>query len=121
MSEMERHIGKVKPIDLQGMNAEEWSKKKCEELGIADNIKWYDSYEETLLNESHDKPIVKVNDEFWEVIEDREEDDYNDISIMRPNRDGTFDFLFQFYNGGTCLSEMLECEIKKINKNNKED
>lgn len=119
MSETERHIGKVRKADLKGMNTEDWCKKKCEELGIANEIKWHDTYEETLLSESNETPVVKVNGEFWEVIEDKEEEDYEDISIIRPNNDGTYDFLFQFYNGGTCLSEMLEDGIKKIYKQNK--
>lgn len=118
MSEVERHIGKIKPIDLKGMDSEEYCKKKCEDLGIADKIKWYNSFEETLLSEHHGKPIVKVNGEFWEVIEDKEEEDYNDISILRPNNDGTFDFIFQFYNGGTCFEEMVHEAIEKYKKKN---
>lgn len=34
MSEVVRHIGKVRKADLQGLNTEEWCKKKCEELGV---------------------------------------------------------------------------------------
>lgn len=115
MSEIERHIGKIKKVDLKGKSPDEYCKLKCLELGIEDKLRWYDSYEEVLLNESI-YPIVKIGDEFWEIIEDKEEEDYNDISILHPNNDGTFDFIFQFYNGGTCFKEMVHEAIEKYKK-----
>jgi hypothetical protein len=116
MSEMERHIGKVRVANLQGMETEEWCKKKCKELGI-EKDQWNATYEDALLNEPYPAKVVKVNGEFWEVIEDKEEEDYNDISLLLPNGDGTFNYLFQFNNGGTCFGEMLEDEIKRMCKN----
>lgn len=114
MSEVVRHIGKIRKADLQGMSTEDWCKKKCEELNIEKEI-WNDTYEDALLNEPYPAKVVKVDDEFWEIVEYREEEDYESLSIMHPNEDGTFDFVMQFYNGGTCLSEMIEEGIKKIN------
>jgi hypothetical protein len=35
---------------------------------------------------------------------------------MLPNEDGTITFIQQFYNGGTCLSEVIEEGIRKIKK-----
>lgn len=119
MSEVVRHIGKVRKADLQGLNTEEWCKKKCEELGVEKGSS-YDTYEEAMLDEPYPAKVVKVNGEFWEVLEDRQEEDYEDLAIMLPDNDGTFNYILQFYNGGTCLSEMLEEEIKKINKRSKE-
>lgn len=49
-----------------------------------------------------------------EVIEDKEEEDTQDISILTPNNDGTYSYIMQFYNGGTCLNEMLEDSIKNL-------
>lgn len=46
MSEVVRHIGKVRKVDLKGLSIEEWCKAKCIELGIEKHQ--YNSYEETL-------------------------------------------------------------------------
>lgn len=112
MSETERHIGRVRKVDLKGLSIEEWCKAKCEELGIEKLEKWYDTYEDALLIELWEK-FVKVDGDLWEVIEDRQEDYYEDLSIIKLNEDGTLDYTIQFYNGRTCLSEMLEEGILK--------
>lgn len=41
-----------------------------------------------------------------------EEDDYS-IEATK-NEDGTFDFIAQFYNGGTCLEECLEEALERL-------
>lgn len=69
-----------------------------------------------MLNDPYPEKVVKVHGECWEIIEDSQEEDYEDLSIMMPNSDGTFDYIMQFYNGGTCLSEMLENKIKEMYK-----
>ena len=58
--------------------------------------------------------MIEVDGTLWEIIEDNEEEDTEDISILTPNNDGTYSYIMQFYNGGTCLSEMLEDGIKNI-------
>ena len=88
MSEVVRHTGKVKKVDLKGLQEELWPTK-----------------------------FIKVNGDIWEIVEDREEEDYENLSIIRPNEDGTLDYILQFYNGGTCLSEMLTEGIKDIISN----
>lgn len=113
MSEVVRHIGKVRKVDLKGLSIEEWCKAKCIELGIEKQKHWYNSYEETLQEEMWPTKFVKVNGDIWEIVEDREEEDYENLSIIRPNEDGTLNYILQFYNGGTCLSEMLEEGILK--------
>lgn len=111
MSEVVRHCGKVRKADLQGMNPEEWCENKCKELGI-EKDSWHDSYEDALLHEPYPARFVKVNGEFWEVVENREEEDYEDISLLFPAEDGTYNFVFQFCNGGTCFGEMLKDAIE---------
>lgn len=81
MSEMERHIGKIRKVDLVNYTIEEWCEKKCKSIGIG-------------LDECYKS--------------------YEDISILTPNNDGTYSYIMQFYNGGACLSEMLEDGIKNI-------
>lgn len=58
--------------------------------------------------------MIELDDELWEVIEDKEEEDSEDISILIPNSDGTYSYIMQFHNGGTCLKEMVGDGIGNI-------
>ena len=59
--------------------------------------------------------LLLVGDEVWEAVEHIENAD-SDIDVMLPNEDGTITFVQQFYNGGTCLSEVIEEGIQKLRK-----
>ena len=61
--------------------------------------------------ENYNKFYV-VNGNIYETIEDKEVED--DASFLKDNGDGTYDYFMEFYNGGTCLSECLENELKKL-------
>lgn len=113
MSELKRHIGKIKKVYLDNYTIEEWCEKKCKSIGL-DLGKYYKSYKEVLLSEPYPPIVIEVDNVLWEVIEDKEEEDTEDISILTPNNDGTYSYIMQFHNGGTCLSEMLEDSIKNI-------
>ena len=39
-----------------------------------------------------------------------------DIDVMIENPDGTITFVYQFYNGGTCLSECIEHGLARLKK-----
>lgn len=49
-----------------------------------------------------------------EMLEHKEfgEDEYS-LEVSK-NEDGTFDFIAQFYNGGTCLEECLEKVLERL-------
>jgi hypothetical protein len=113
MSELERHIGKIKKVDLDNYTVEGWCEKKCKSIGLGLG-EHYESYKEALLLEPYPAIVIEVDNTLWEVIEDKEEEDTEDMSILIPNNDGTYSYIMQFYNGGTCLSEMLEDGIKNI-------
>lgn len=34
MSEIERHVGRIKKVDLKGLSVDDFFKNKCEESGI---------------------------------------------------------------------------------------
>ena len=58
---------------------------------------------------------------FKGIVYDIEKNNVNqdsDISILTKDGDN-FDFEFKFYNGGTCLSEMIEESIDKLTKESK--
>ena len=119
MSYTELHIGKIKKVDLDGLTVEEWCKRECEKQNIPLN-KWNDTYKEALLEEQYPIKVVEANGILWEIEDNEREEGYNEISVLTPNSDGTYNYVMQFYNGGNCLSEMLKDELKNIKEENNE-
>lgn len=123
MSHSEINIGKVREVDLNGLTFEKWSQKECERLGI-ESRKGYDSWFDTLndywdgKNElcTYGKYVVSEDDRLFEIIENKSEEASEDIAILTPNPDGTYNYIMQFYNGGCCLSEALGYELTKLPK-----
>ena len=109
MSYTESHVGKIKKVDLEGLTIEEWAKEVATAYGM-EFKDYYDSYKELVLDELYCRYIV-VEEDVYEIIEDHEFDE-REISVLTPEGDGIFSFTMQFYNGGTCLTEMLEDAIK---------
>ena len=115
MSRTETHFGKIKKIELQNKTIEQFFQEKCIENSIFKIDKGYNTWKETYFdNISYEKYFI-VNNVVWEAIEHTEIDEGDDISIITPNADGTLSFIMQFYNGGTCLSEIIEEGLKNIN------
>lgn len=59
-------------------------------------------------------PILEVNGNLYtyENRIRRESDGF--IQELIPNKDGDYIYVMEFYNGGTCLAEMLEEAISDI-------
>jgi hypothetical protein len=114
MSEVETHYGKLRKVVIgEKYTIEQWCEEKCKEEGITKLETYYHSWLENFIDEFHEKYFIINKEEVWEVIEHIEADD-SDIDIMIPNEDGTITFIQQFYNGGTCLSEVIEEGIIKL-------
>lgn len=65
-------------------------------------------YENCLSND-----FICVNNCIYKIIEQKELCDTCFCEI-KDNGDGTYDFYTSFYNSGTCLEEMLEEELERI-------
>ena len=111
MSHTETHFGKLRKIETD-LTVDEWCEVKCAKEGINEIPSYFDSWKEAILDKFYDKLFI-VDDEIWEVIE-HVESDGEDLDVMIPNSDGTITFAQQFYNGGTCLSEVIEEGIKRV-------
>lgn len=99
MSQTELHIGKLRKVELeQNQSLEDFYKEKLKNIGI---------------DEFYEKYFV-INNVIWEIFDHEEKDDSDDIYELKPNEDGTLSFIMKFYNGGTCLSECIEEELKKL-------
>lgn len=117
MSNMETHFGKLRKIELpENWNTEDWCKEKCQMKGITEISSYNDSWEEQFRDHFREEYFI-ADGEIWEVFDHIEsEDGYADIMI--PNEDGTITFFMEFYNGGTCLSEMIEEGLERLKKEN---
>lgn len=132
MSSYEKHIGKLKKVDLSEYNnsIEKFFEEQCRKLFInatEEEIKnmynWSENYEyrrdkgpwEYLFFNNHYTTYNKfyvINGNIYETIEHKEMED--DASFLKDNGDGTYDYFMEFYNGGTCLEECIEYELKKL-------
>lgn len=111
MSQTEAHIGKLKKVEGAAAT-EEWFKLKCIEQGQTE-LPSYQNWKELFLDINHYKYFV-VGEEVWEAVEHKELDCDDDINYFVKNEDETITFVAQFYNGGTCLEEVLEDEVGKL-------
>lgn len=114
MSETERHVGKVKSIGSDKQIIEDWCKSKCEKLNIV--LGDYEDYKSALMAEVYPAVAIEIDGEMWEVFDEEEGDEC--FSIFTPASDGEYNYVLQFYNGGTCLKEMLEEGIQKLKEEN---
>ncbi len=122
MSDYETIKGKIRKIDLQGLSVEECAKRIVEEKGLASEVgqgpyfyetnleflKWYDDWEEG--------QYISIDDELYLIYDKSDLGSSSDFINMTPIADDTYEFLTSFYNGGTCLSEMIEDEIKRLKR-----
>jgi hypothetical protein len=117
MSDYESHTGKLRKVLPQ---ENETFEQLCKRLWIAEALKGdeytEDDYKEGALFSDFYEKFINQNDEFvWEVFDHKELGDEDDsFCRINDNKDGTYSFHTRFYNGGTCMSEMLEDEIKNI-------
>lgn len=132
MSDYEKHIGKLKKVDLSKYDnsIEKFFEEQCRKLfanlserdfkeayQYAENHKYRRNrgpWEYLFFDSCCDNKFYVIKGNIYETIEDKRIDD--DASFLKDNGDGTYDYFMEFYNGGTCLEECLEYELEKINK-----
>lgn len=111
MSQTETHVGKLTIIKA---NENETLIELAERILKEENAGLNNEDPFTQLREDfYDKYFI-YNETIYK-IEDKELDE-DDICQGALNEDSSIDYVVQFYNGGTCLSEMLEEVVKKATK-----
>jgi hypothetical protein len=123
MSYTELHTGKLKPIqhNLSVEDFKNWLDEK-EGFKIEDfEEKLEDGYEYFEVRDKSKKykeslyiKYVYSKGTLYEMLEHNPREADDDLDITKKNNDGTIDFAYMFYNGGTCFSEMLEEGLNKI-------
>ena len=116
MSDNKSYTGKlklVKTLDLTDSNSyEDVIKMSISNTDVFNpNLLPFMDYEEYFY-----KNFVISNLNIYQIIDLVEHDPYEALINITHNNDGdgTLSFTTQFYNGGTCLSEMLESGLDKI-------
>ena len=107
MSEEVIVTGRLVPVILT-------PKIKKEMLEAYRGIKVSDDFlEDYFLDEFYDEYIQLQGQ--WYHVEDRVDSDTADhyCTVAKNKDDGTIGFAAKFYNGGTCLNEMLEDALRR--------
>lgn len=116
MSESVVEIGKLKLVEkLENETLEEQCKRilesKFENYKLDD---YYDNYEEALRDKFYDDYYV-FNGNLYN-LEYKTIESYCEIAEGKIQSDGSIDFITAYYNGGACLSEMLDEVMVKLTK-----
>jgi hypothetical protein len=108
MGDYERHKGTLRPIELTEDTALEYLKQSN-----AEREDYYGSAVEQLLDDTED--FIKIGGQIYKLENHEEFGCDLDFSEVHKNEDGSYDFHALFYNGGTCLSEMIGWAIEELN------
>lgn len=112
MSDTHTIKGKIKKVNLQGKSIEEFAKEHMS--FISRKLPSYcKSYTEYLKSYYDYKRYFTIKGKLYEIIEAKDIT-YDDFCIINENIDETYSFVTSFYDGGTCLIEMLEDEMVNI-------
>ncbi len=109
MSDYERHKGSIQRIEFDDLE------KFVEKLIDKTLPKYYDNYLEYLRDNCEDYGYYIHNDILYK-IEDSEQEHSDDIFDYEI-KDGKIEYLFSFYNGGTCLSEQIDEVLDMVGNN----
>lgn len=125
MSYTEKHIGRLVEVDFDsiGTTPEHFYKTHCEyhNYNSLTVTKYrepytYKSWEEMYWEELWDEDnLYRVDGKVYRLVEHTELED--DIFKFWKNADGSISFVAEFYNGGTCLSEIIEEGVRKVKRN----
>ena len=112
MSDRQTLKGKIKKVDLQGKSIEEWAKDWCNNKGVLELHSWSKNWVEELLDYAGYDIYFVFKDQLFEII-DKEDLEYEDFCEMEWTGDDQYSFVASFYDGGTCLVEMITNEMGK--------
>jgi hypothetical protein len=113
MSSTEFHTGKLYPVKLQGSLEETCriiASNRNLDLGEDWEERFIDSFDKYANRRRPDKEEYFIHrGRLYKVVDHSEvQDDEQCFMRLSRNPDSSISFIGQFYNGGTCFSEMLE-------------
>lgn len=120
MSEVELHTGILREVDTRGLTVSDWIKRWVNNH-LDNNYEGYYSrhrndpdfdYKGAFYTFTWHNPYIITRDKIFKVYDHLQESDFICNISKLPN--GDYTYTAQFYNGGTCLTEVLENELKSI-------
>lgn len=112
MSDYENYVGTLKPINMNGLSLNE----KCAEIlkkkynTEFDENSYYENELDQLKEVSDDKYYANLEDEQLFKVKKKS---VEDISYIKKNKDGSYDFVVSYYNGGTYFDEVITEAIEE--------
>lgn len=109
MSEVKKHIGKLRQLTNTTEGTLEYIKKNGMEnrfdffYGEDGELEYFEP-----LDDKYRVLQIKGQQVLVELLEHKELDEWEDIMYHSKDSNGTIDFALEYYNGGTCLDECLE-------------
>ena len=118
MSRTEFHTGKLYPVKIETSLEETCrsiAKRFDVELGEDWQEDFMDAFDEYSNKRNSQKEEYFIHGEkLYRVIDHVESEDEEYFMKLSRNSDGSISFMGQFYNGGTCFSEMLEEALDEL-------
>jgi hypothetical protein len=118
MSQTEFHTGKLYKVQI-----EDTLEQTCRKIAKEHNIELDDDWKENFIDQfdNYSKKRGHIKEEYfvhkenlYKVINHQETDNDEYFMNLSKNDDGSISFIGQFYNGGTCFSEMLEEALENL-------
>ena len=114
MSDYETHSGKLRLLEPQnGETLEE----QCKRLWIEIGEKEEEYGDKSDLLDEYYEEFIEINESVYQVFDHKESEDQDMFCKLNKNPDGSYSFYTRFYNGGTCLSEMLKDGVEDFIEN----
>lgn len=112
MSEQRTYIGKLWELDLDNKTPEEYAKQYMHDIGKTELPSYYDNWVEYLLT-YNDYKFIMLKGKLYNISIEKELDE-SDFCVIHKETDGFYSFATSFYDGGTCLEEVLTYEFDKV-------
>ena len=115
MSQDEFHRGKLRKIDLKNKSIEDFFKEKCIENGIVELDKWTKDWYSMYRGNVDNLEYFSNRKSVYQLYNHKQFEDF-DIQELSKLENGDYEFIVNFYNGGTCLGEIIEEFVNKLEK-----
>lgn len=112
MSDTEYVIGKLKKMDLKGIELEEYCENECNKNGYVLE-RWNKSYTSLFISEKYSEYTV-FNNNLYQVVEKENKDSYDDVFNAHEVDSETISFELKYYNGGCSFEEAIQTALEKI-------
>lgn len=118
MSRTEFHTGRLYPVKIE-TNLEETCRSIANRHGIELGEDWQEDFRDGFNEYEYKRKRVTEEyfihgEKLYRVIDHVESEDSEYFMNVTRNADGSLQFMGQFYNGGTCFSEMLEESLDEL-------